>query len=236
MNLTLVKLRNLASSWFPKPLQLIERWRFAFVHLRRFNSSGWSLPMPYLLKRSMLIRFAQLSNSRQFVETGTYLGDTPWHLRHLFDHLWTIELHPTLAQLAADRFSKIPNVTVQQGDSTDQLPNIIPKLTHSTLFWLDGHYCGPQTGHGEKACPIFPELDSLFHGCSLPFVACIDDARLFGQELGYPTLEELDSFLETQCGSPKRWIENDIIFVVPQTHPLYSSLSKTPFESIRSIF
>jgi hypothetical protein len=236
MNLHLIKIRNSICNKLPWLVRWVDQWRFATIHLARYHQNGWSLPMPYLLKRSIISRFAQLSQSRQFVETGTYLGDTTWYLKGQFERLWTIELHPALAELAVKRFAKVEHVAVICGDSAKELPAVIEQLSFPTLFWLDGHYCGPQTGHGDTACPIFDELEALFQTCKVPFVACIDDARLFGHEKGYPTLKALADFLVSRCECPRRWIENDIIFLIPQSHPLYSQTQPSEFEAIHTTF
>jgi hypothetical protein len=236
MNLTIVRLRHKLSRWFPTLIAFLERVRFANLHLKNFSMVGWSLPLPYYLKRSILIRFAILSESKLFVETGTYLGDTPWQLRNHFDHLWTIEVYPPLAQLARQRFAKVKNVTTVEGDSEQALRNIVQSLNNPTLFWLDGHYSGESTGMGKNFCPIFSELTCIFEEMSHPFVICIDDARLFGSEVGYPTLDELAKFLKTISNPSISWIENDMIFVVPPTHKLHRNINSSPFEGIKSLF
>jgi len=53
-----------------------------------------------------LKRFAVDYQLEIFIETGTFLGDTPWAFRNSFKEIYTIELSETLAKLALNRFAK----------------------------------------------------------------------------------------------------------------------------------
>ncbi len=193
------------------------------------------MPLPYFFKRGIIARVALRSGSKVLVETGTYMGDTPWQLRHLFHQVWSVEVHPPLAELARDRFKNDSKVTILQADSRHALKDIVPKLGEATLFWLDGHYSGGITGMGEAVCPIFEELETVFTRTTVPFVVLIDDARLFGNEDGYPTIKELHNYLSRLPNTPIVWIESDIVFVIPKEHPLAADCVYLPFSSIGSL-
>lgn len=219
----------------PWAVATAERLRIAFLYLPRLHRSGLKLPMPYMFKRGMIAQFAIQSGAKLLVETGTYMGDTPWQLRHLFDHLWSVEVHPPLAALAKARFLKVPNTTIIEADSGQALKDIVPQLNKPTLFWLDGHYSGGMTGMGADYCPIFAELDTIFGQANVPWVAMIDDARLFGTEAGYPSLEALCDYFAHLTSPPHVWVENDIVFVVPLTHPLAAKCKALPSRAIMSL-
>jgi hypothetical protein len=218
MSYRMIHLRNLVCALFPWLFTWLERLRFAFVFLPRFAKDGLSLPLPYLLKRAILARAAARCSAEMLVETGTYMGDTPWHFRHRFKRIWTVEVHPVLAGLAKRRFAAHPQVTVVEGDSRHVLKDIVSQVDRTVIYWLDGHYSGGITGIGEAVCPIFAELETIFSQAKTAFLICIDDARLFGTEDGYPTIPELTAFLQERCGTPRLWIENDIIFIVRAAH------------------
>lgn len=230
-----IRLRNRICALFPWAVAFLERLRIAFHYLPSLFREGQTLPLPYLLKRGIIARFALRSGSKLLVETGTYLGDTPWQLRHLFQHVWSVEVHPPLAELARDRFQKEPKVTIVKADSRHALKDIVPQLDAPVLYWLDGHYSGGITGMGEAVCPIFAELDIVFAETKPSFAVLIDDARLFGQEDGYPSLQELKDYLDRLPQPPFVWMESDILFLVPKTHPLATECQRLPFDAIRSL-
>jgi hypothetical protein len=227
--------RNRLFGLFPRVAKAIERARLAFGYLPRLEQGVAFLPMPYQIKRGMIARMAMRSGARVLVETGTYLGDTPWQLRGLFDRIWTVEVHPPLAKLARDRFASIENVTVVEGDSRRALKDIVSQVNAPLLYWLDGHYSGGITGMGDSVCPIFEELEVVFNRTKTPFVVMIDDARLFGSEAGYPTLYELRAWLDRQAQPSVSWLENDVIFVIPRSHPLVAECQNGPFEPVLSL-
>lgn len=218
MSYRTIHLRNVACALFPWLFNWLERLRFGLVFLPKAEKYGLTLPLPYLLKRAILARAAARFGAEVLVETGTYMGDTPWFFRHRFRRLWTVEVHPVLAGLAKRRFAAHPQVTVVEGDSRHVLKDIVPQVDRTALYWLDGHYSGGITGIGEAVCPILAEMETIFSHAKTAFLVCVDDARLFGTEVGYPTIPELVAFLREQCGTPRLWIENDIIFVVPASH------------------
>jgi hypothetical protein len=50
------------------------------------------------------------------------------------------------------------------------LPLIIKDLNEPAIFWLDGHYSSGITAKGDKICPIFEELDSIFNNSKSRFI------------------------------------------------------------------
>lgn len=230
-----IHLRNKICSLCPLAVALLERLRIAFYYLPSIHRDGQRLPLPYLLKRGIIARIALRSGSKVLVETGTYMGDTPWQLRHLFHQVWSVEVHPPLAELARARFKNDPKVKIVQADSRHALKDIVPQLKEGALFWLDGHYSGGITGMGEAVCPIFEELETVFARTKVPFVVLIDDARLFGKEDGYPTIEELKNYLNRLPQPPIMWIESDIVFVIPKDHPLAADCEYLPFDAVASL-
>jgi hypothetical protein len=175
---------------------------FLFEFLKKFiflkwKLSGNPLPPPYTVKREEIKKLAQHFGCKTFVETGTFLGATTKEMIKHFNQLYTIELSEELYTMAKHKFIKCDKVAVLQGDSSEILPHIIPGIKNSTLFWLDGHYSGGITAKGEKSCPIYKELEAIFHLKNIDFVLMIDDARLFVNPLDsdYPEIEKLKEFV-----------------------------------------
>lgn len=236
MNYRMIRVRNLISAVVPGLVALLERLRIAFRFLPKLGTDGFSLPLPYLYKRGMIARTAQRFGARALVETGTYMGDTPWMLRKRFERIWTIEVHPPLAALARQRFRRHRHITAIEGDSAQVLATLVPQVQAPVLFWLDGHYSFGITGQGAEVCPIFAELDAVFGQCAHPFVVMIDDARLFGSEDGYPSLQALVDYLEALPEPPLAWLENDVIFLLPRQHPQAAAVAALPLPARRSPF
>ena len=84
-----------------------------------------------------------------FVETGTYRGDTAaWAAEH-FARVTTIELSPAYCAAAQTRFRDRPGVRVLGGDSSAVLAATIPALPGPAFFWLDAHWSGLDTAGRE---------------------------------------------------------------------------------------
>lgn len=163
-----------------------------------------TVPPPHEVKQILVLSYAMRKNLDTLVETGTYLGMMMDAQKDYFKKLYSIELSKDLHSRAASKYRNHPQIEFIQGDSSDKLGELIPKLTGPVLFWLDGHYSGGVTALGEKECPIFEELE---HVKKSPYknTVLIDDARLFVGG-AYPTVEELEEFLGTTLT-----VENDMI-------------------------
>ena len=71
-----------------------------------------------------------------FVETGTYLGETSYWASTQFKHTHTIEISDELHQEATKRYSKIENLHFHLGDSKDVIPKIVKQLDGPSLFMM----------------------------------------------------------------------------------------------------
>ncbi len=207
---------NRLASLFPAWNDIKECFKI-FVYARRWQKNGWSLPLPDLMKRAILKKIAEEHAISVFVETGTFRGDTPWFFRNNFRKIFSIEVQPQLAALAARRFSKHDHIEIIEGDSAKKLVEIIPKIDGSVMFWLDGHYSAGITGRGDDDCPIWGELKAINNTLKHPFVIIVDDARCFGINSGYPSLDLLQSYLSENFPSHRMTVENDLIRIIPSS-------------------
>lgn len=137
---------------------------------------------------AILADYARHYKCRHFVETGSADGDTCRIMRESFDFLYTIEIVPSVARATARRLKKYQNIQCFEGDSTEILPGLLARINAPCFFWLDGHYCGSLEKRGPKDTPIQEELEIIF-ATKLPHVIFVDDARLFGRDPAYPTVE-----------------------------------------------
>ena len=112
-------------------------------------------------------------------------------LRDDFDHIYSIELSEELWANATTRFASNPSVEIVHGDSGVELAGLVPSLATPALFWLDGHYSAGVTARGPRDTPVMDELEHIFSTNELAHVALIDDAREFGRDPAYPTVEDV---------------------------------------------
>lgn len=134
-------------------------------------------------------------------------------------YVHTIEPAETFFNRAKKKFEN-GNVTVHHGTSEEVLPELLPQLSGSMNFWLDGHYSGGETFQGDQECPIIDELDaiSLNRARFENIVVLIDDIRCFYSEpsvTGYPNVSYLTNWAELHGLT---WhIEHDIMIMGSMT-------------------
>jgi hypothetical protein len=168
-----------------------------------------------LYKRGMLRRVQRVFQTAFFVETGTYRGETCRALQSFFEHLWTIELDPVLYENAKKDLARFPRISCLAGDSKKVLEQIIPSLTKSTLFWLDGHYSGDNTARGEEDSPLLQELRLIAKGPKpQEYVIVIDDMSDCTLASGTP-LSKVVAALEAINPAFKFYFDYDMLFALP---------------------
>ena len=168
------------------------------------------------VKRMVLSTYRKRYGLTNFIETGTHLGDTLAYIaKQKMVYVTSIELDEAYYLAAKQRFVGYPNVTLLHGDSGKLLPEQVCQLKTPTLFWLDGHYSGGDTGKSELHTPISAELEAILDSPVKGHVILIDDARLFDGTQDYP---HLDRVLETVRRKNAYHIEvsTDIIRLTPK--------------------
>lgn len=149
-----------------------------------------------------------------FVETGSYLGDTIEVSRQQFEKVLSVELSEQLYSFCSWRFRKDSNVSLFLGDSSQVLPQMLDLIDGRALFWLDGHYSGGSTALGKYVCPLIFELAAIAKHKRNDHIILIDDARLFGVDPGYPTLQEAQASLLLINSNYQISVVDDIICAV----------------------
>jgi hypothetical protein len=114
---------------------------------------------------------------RDFVETGTFRGETTRWAAGRFEHVTTVEMNEQFYREACASLGDLPNVRVLHGDSVTVLKETIAALTGPALFWLDAHSGGGFFA-AEDYCPLIGELQAI-NASPLQHVILIDDARAF---------------------------------------------------------
>lgn len=114
-----------------------------------------------------------------FIETGTYMGETIMHMEKLFDNLYTIEISDKYHNLVKQKYKR-DKIKFILGDSGDVFLKLLPNLMTDSIFFLDGHNSGGDTGKGHKDCPLYEEVTSINNFFKKSAILIIDDYRLFG--------------------------------------------------------
>ena len=179
--------------------------------LVEWERNGCPNPPPHLVKQKAIKEYKDKYNYNILVETGIYLGDMVEAQKSNFDKLFSIELGADLFKNAKKRFKDDKNVFLELGDSGKVLRKVLQQIDEPAIFWLDGHYSAGITAKGEKECPIFEELDSIFDSKNLNHVLLIDDARCFVGEGDYPTIDKLTEYVKSKDERYNVEVKHDII-------------------------
>lgn len=185
----------------------------ALKSLDAWERAGRPIPYPHIVKQLAIEAYQQKTGYRILVETGTFMGDMVDAQRYNFNKIYSIELSEELYNRAVDRFKNDNHIELLQGDSGERLEEVVRGLTEPAIFWLDGHYSGGITAQGSKVCPVNEELTAILRS---PIDHCIliDDARCFGRDADYPTLEEIRHQIDSNRKGYSVTVQDDIIRII----------------------
>jgi len=182
------------------------------LQIADWKRRGRPIPPPNAVKQQTVREYAQRFETKNLVETGTYLGDMIYTTHANFDRVFSIELNEELHKRAQTRFAQYKHVFLFQGDSATVLPSIMSEIKEPCLFWLDAHYSGGITAKAAIDTPIIQELICIFtHPIAENHVILIDDARHFIGQNDYPKLEELRAFVLARFPRWKFEVKDDVI-------------------------
>lgn len=125
-------------------------------------------------------------NIKNFVETGTYKADTTILASKHFNNVFTTEIHQGLYEESKNRVKSmgIKNIMFFLGDSLELLPSIVNMISQTesgSVFFLDAHISGNDSGWNQKICvPLLEELEVILSGPILKnSVFILDDLRFW---------------------------------------------------------
>lgn len=149
-------------------------------------------------KYRQIVAASRRTGARTLIETGTYRGVTTRRCIGNFDRVYTIELDPTLAREAQRRLGRFANCTVIEGDAATEVKRLLDtgNIGNDLLVFLDGHFSGVDTAHGDQAEPAIDVLDAIARHRDRVAAIVIDDFREFGTQKGWPTKGQLLTALE----------------------------------------
>jgi hypothetical protein len=175
------------------------------------------------IPKDLVLALQNSFNIENFVETGTYMGETTFWASRYFSNVFTIEIFAELSNAVASRPNCPKNIRFIVGDSGKSLHNIVPELKGRTLFWLDGHYSGPGTGgEGDFECPVLCEIEAASQ--AVDSVILIDDARCFFgppppplKPENWPTFHDIAKICFERLPHHHLTIHGDVILCIPNS-------------------
>lgn len=185
----------------------------ALKSLKAWERAGRPIPYPHIVKQQAIEAYQQKTGYRILVETGTFMGDMVDAQRYNFNKIYSIELSEELHRRLVERFKNDSHIELLQGDSGERLDEVVQALTEPAIFWLDGHYSGGITAQGSKDCPVIEELTAILRS-SMDHCILIDDARCFGRDTDYPTLDEIRHQIDSNRKGYSVTIKDDIIRII----------------------
>lgn len=119
-------------------------------------------------------------NYKTFIETGTNVGETIFHMEQYFNKLHTIEISERLYNNTKNSYNG-NKINFLLGDSSKVFPLILSNIEDNAIFFLDGHWSSGDTGRGEKDCPLLEEITQINNLFKNKAIIIVDDCRLFGK-------------------------------------------------------
>ena len=135
-----------------------------------------------------------LNNFINFIETGTYHGNTIFGMEDHFEKLYTIEVKKQFYNECKNKYNG-NKIKFYLGDSGDILGDICKEIEGKTIIWLDGHYGGGTHGKGKKNCPLVEELKHIINHLQYEVIIIIDDFRCFGTNIMPLKKKDLDKIV-----------------------------------------
>jgi hypothetical protein len=174
--------------------------------------------------RELIAKLGREFNIDNFVETGTFYGDTAYWASNEFENVNTIELSDELHDHVTEKHGEVKNIDFIKGKSQQELSKVVQEIDTSAIFWLDAHYSGEGTAGQGYECPVLEEIEAIGKLEENSYIL-IDDARLFcspppkphsAEE--WPTISDVIlKIYESLSDEYYVTITEDVIVAVPST-------------------
>ena len=170
----------------------------------------------------LITRLKEEFKLQNFIETGTFSGDTAVWAGGRFEKVMTIEFSKEIYEQTKAKYSDRKNIEFLFGDSRELLKSVLDKLKAPSVIWLDGHWSGVSTyGKGDE-CPLLKEIEIINSSVHDNFIF-IDDARYFlypppkpHDSLMWPTVKDVMVALDSSKKKLYTVIFEDVIIAVPE--------------------
>ena len=175
--------------------------------------------------KKLVLQIKNLLDATDFIETGTFKGETAKWASEYFDQVDTIEFSKSFFDELVDKYGKSSNLNLHFGDSREVLKKISPKIKKPSIFWLDGHWCGDADSYGgSDQCPLLKEIDVITNLTMPSYAILIDDARLFlsppskpNKIEQWPSIDIIIEHLKKGMINPYIVVYHDVIVAVPES-------------------
>lgn len=184
-------MKSVIKKLLPKKLR---KFLVELSQIRQWRARGYLENAPQLVKQNLFVKYGV--PQAQWVETGTYVGETTDFLSKNYSFVYSIEPEKNLFENAMKKFLN-KNVELFNGVSEDVMPSLLPGLSEDINFWLDGHYSAGFTFKGDKDCPVEEELIAIKNNLQnfSKVAILIDDVRCFlptnTSQSDYPSIDFL---------------------------------------------
>jgi hypothetical protein len=182
-----------------------------FYLVNRCQLTDHLLQLPFE-KRDRLANIVRATGAVNFVETGTFHGETTRHIAPLVSKVYSMEIDAAAARVARQNCAAFPNVRIIEEPSEIALSTVLREMSGVTLFWLDAHYQLGMT-RGKQRCPLFNELDAIFAATHIEPVIMIDDARKFLGVNGWPSLASIQRYVARHAPGLSLRVSQDMIAI-----------------------
>ncbi len=170
-----------------------------------------SVPAPNIIKHQILLRHGiKLAN---WIETGTFVGETTKLLSKHFPGVFTIEASEECQKIAKRHLGNRSNISFYSGTSEDLFESIIKKQKGKINIFLDAHYSGGITFKGSNLASIKKELSDISNNISKfdQIAVFIDDIdAYYFDPKSYP---KIDYYAEWARNNKLDWIIECNIFI-----------------------
>jgi len=146
------------------------------------------------IPKNLVLSLKDKYNVKNFIETGTYQGQTSLWASNHFEKVLTIEASKKMYDTCLKIFqnNKKDNVYLYHGTSNEILSkdNLeIDYKHHSTIFWLDSYWTGQGSFGDHLIHPLLEEIRLITQSTSEHFIF-IDDLSLFSHLCKFDCIDE----------------------------------------------
>ena len=182
-----------------------------FILWNWYCSRQCTNPPPSIIKHKILLR--QGIKFANWIETGTFMGETTKVLSKNYPRVHTIEASEECLQIAKRYVGRKSNITFYQGTSEDLFESILQKQKGSINIWLDAHFSSGKTYKGSNLSPIISELLSISKNINKfdQIAVFVDDIDChFFDPKSYP---KIDYYVNWANNNKLVWLIENNIFI-----------------------